>query len=59
MTYIWVIIIVLCIASTHSIAKNIGDKRRIGFRNSVLWSLLLSPLIGLFITLFSKVIAQE
>ncbi|WP_448607185.1 SHOCT domain-containing protein [Paenimyroides ceti] len=31
----------------------IGSDRRIGFFSALLWSILLSPVIGFFITLFS------
>jgi hypothetical protein len=48
------IIILSYIFITHLIAKYIGEKREIGYRNIIIWSLLLSPLIGLLIALSSK-----
>ncbi len=37
----------------------IGSSRRIGFLGAFLWSLLLSPLLGLLITLFSPSLQDE
>lgn len=49
-----IIIIVLGIVITHSIAQYIGTKRKIGYGKSVFWSCVLTPIIGLIITLSSK-----
>jgi hypothetical protein len=38
---------------THLIAKYIGAKRIIGYKNTVLWCLMLSPFLGLIIALIS------
>jgi len=54
MDYIWIAITVIYIVLTHLIAKNIGEKREIGYGKSVFWSILLSPIIGLIITKMSK-----
>jgi len=54
MNYIWIIIIVLYIILTHLIAQYIGTKREIGYGKSILWSILLSPIIGFVITILSK-----
>lgn len=54
MEYIWIAIIVVYIVLTHLIAKHIGAKREIGYGESVFWSILFSPIIGLIITIMSK-----
>ena len=54
MEYSWIAIIVIYIVLTHLIAKNIGEKREIGYGKSVLWSMVLTPMIGFFITKMSK-----
>jgi len=54
MNYIWIIIIALYFVLTHLIAKYIGAKREIGFRNSIFWSILSTPIIGFIITILSK-----
>lgn len=59
MNYIWIIIIVIYIALTHLVAQYIGTKRKIGYGKSILWSILFSPIIGLFITLSSKEIDKQ
>lgn len=38
----------------HLIAQYIGTKRKIGYGKSVFWSILLTPVIGLIITLSSR-----
>lgn len=54
MNYTWIAIIVIYIVLTHLIAKNIGEKREIGYGKSILWSMALSPIIGFFITKMSN-----
>jgi Na+-driven multidrug efflux pump len=54
-----VLIIVLEIAVIHSIAQYIGTKRKIGYGKSVFWSIVLTPIIGLIITLSSKKIDNQ
>jgi len=54
MSYIWIFIIVLNFVLTHLIAKHIGAKREIGDGKSVLWSILVSPVIGFIITIISR-----
>jgi Short C-terminal domain len=41
------------------IVASLGSNRRIGFWGALFCSLILSPLIGLIVTLFSKDIADE
>ena len=52
-------ILLIFIAATHLIAEYIGTKREIGYGQSVFWSIVLSPIIGLAITLCSKKIKTE
>jgi len=59
MNYIWIIIIALYFLLTHLVGKYFGAKREIGYRNSVFWSILSTPIIGLIITLFSEKTAKE
>jgi Na+-driven multidrug efflux pump len=59
MNYTWILIIILYIALTHLIAQYIGTKRKIGYGQSVLWSILFSPIIGLIATLLSKPIEEK
>ena len=54
MEYIWIALTVVYIVLTHLIAKNIGEKREIGYGKSILWSMVLTPIIGFFITKMSK-----
>jgi len=54
MEYIWIAITVVYIVLTHLIAKNIGEKREIGYGKSILWSMVFTPIIGLIITKMSK-----
>jgi len=55
MNFITIIIIaVFEIAVIHSIAQYIGTKRKIGYGKSFFWSIVLTPVIGLIITLSSK-----
>jgi quinol-cytochrome oxidoreductase complex cytochrome b subunit len=58
MNYTWIAIIVIYIVLTHLIAKNIGEKREIGYGKSILWSMVLTPIFGFFITKMSKPIEK-
>jgi len=49
-----IIIIAIFIIATHLIAEHIGKKRKIGYNQSIFWSVLFSPIVGLIITLMSK-----
>jgi len=59
MEFIGILLIVLYFVFSHLIAQYFGAKRKIGYGGSILWSILLSPVIGLAITLMSKPIAEE
>jgi uncharacterized membrane protein YhaH (DUF805 family) len=54
MDYFWIFVGVIDIISAHLIALYIGKKREIGYGKSVFWSIVLSPIIGLIVTLSSK-----
>ncbi len=58
MNYTWIAIIIIYIVLTHLIAQYIGAKREIGYGKSVFWSILLSPLIGFFISNMSNSIEK-
>lgn len=49
--FIWV---ALYFGLTYFIAKFIGTHRQIGYSKSIYWSILLTPIIGLIVTLSSK-----
>jgi len=49
----FLLILLLYIVFTVLIAKYIGIGRQIGYEKSVFWSIMLSPIIGLIITLLS------
>ncbi len=56
MEYTWIVIIVVYILLTHLIAEHIGAKREIGYGKSVFWSMVLTPIIGMILTIMSKTI---
>ena len=58
MNYTWIAITIIYIVLTHLIAKNIGEKREIGYGKSILWSMVLTPIIGFFITKMSNPIEK-
>lgn len=51
--YAILVFILLNVIFAHLIAERIGKKRHIGYGKSVFWSILLTPIIGYFITLMS------
>ena len=59
MNYIWILMIALYFVLSHVIAEYIGTKRRLGYGQSILWSILFSPVIGLIVTLLSKRIEEK
>ncbi len=48
------IVFLVFLAASHLIAEHIGEKRKIGYDQSFIWSFLFSPVIGLIVTLLSK-----
>lgn len=53
MVYKWFILAAIYLVLVHIVAKYIGEKRKIGYGKTILWSILFSPLIGLIIALTS------
>lgn len=53
MNYVWIITVVLFFLLTHLVAEKIGDKREIGYGKTILWSLMLTPIIAFFIAISS------
>jgi Na+-driven multidrug efflux pump len=51
--------IALYFVLSHLIAQYIGTKRRLGYGQSILWSILFSPVIGLIVTLLSKKVEEK
>lgn len=49
MNIIWILLVVVYIVTTHFLAVNMGAEREVGVRNTVLLSLLFSPLLTYFI----------
>ena len=54
MKLIGLIFTITGLIAVHLIAQYLGTKRKIGYGKSVFWSIVLTPLIGLIITLASK-----
>lgn len=52
----WIIFIALHILFTHLVAKQVGEKRKIGYKNTALIGLFSSPLLALLIALLSPLI---
>lgn len=59
MSAFWIIVSILYVIITHVIAKYIGETRQIGYGKSVFFSVLLSPIVGYFITKWSKPLDKE
>ena len=53
MNYAWIVTVILFFALTHLVAEKIGDRREIGYGKTVLWSLMLTPIIAFFIAISS------
>lgn len=59
MNYVWIITVVLFFLLTHLIAEQIGSYRKIGYGKTILWSLLLTPIIAFFIAISSPKIDNQ
>lgn len=59
MDYLWIIIGAIDVICAHFIAQYIGRKRKIGYGKSVFWSIVLGPLFGLIITLWSRRLTEQ
>ncbi len=53
MTINWLLIFIVHMILTHMIAEHLGKKRRIGYKWSLIWSLIFSPAIGYLVTVSS------
>jgi hypothetical protein len=51
-------LVIVFLIATHLIAEQLGEKRRIGYDKSFIYSFLFSPVVGLIVTLLSKKIHQ-
>ena len=59
MNLTWIIAVVLHFVFTYLIAKYIGTQRQFGYRKSIFWCILLSPMIGLIIVLSSPKLTEK
>ncbi len=59
MTYDWIIGVIVYLFATQFIAKTIGTHRQIGYQKSVYWCIVLTPVIGLIVTLSSPKIKMK
>lgn len=53
MDNIWIMIAIADLVCAQLIGHYIGSKRKIGYGKSVFWSVVLGPVFGLIITLWS------
>ncbi|HQU96070.1 MAG TPA: hypothetical protein PLO39_07980 [Saprospiraceae bacterium] len=53
MNYVWIITVMLFFELTHLVAEKIGSYRKVGYGKTVLWSLMLTPIIAFFIAISS------
>lgn len=53
MKYDWITGVLIYLYATQLIAQAIGVHREIGYRKSVYWCIVLTPIIGLVVTLLS------
>ena len=49
----WFLVSLVYIILTYLVAELQGKKRRIGYRRSLVWSLIFSPAIGYLVTVSS------
>ncbi|MES2131836.1 MAG: hypothetical protein V4506_05755 [Bacteroidota bacterium] len=53
MKYDWINVVLIYLYASAFVSQVIGEKRKIGYRKSAYWCLILTPFIGLIITLLS------
>lgn len=53
MNYAWIVTVILFFALTHFVAEKVGSYRKFGYSKTVLWSLMLTPIIAFFIAISS------
>ena len=59
MKYDWITGVLIYLYATFLVSKVFGEKRQIGYRKSIYWCILLTPIIGLIITLSSPKLNTE
>ncbi|HRG01193.1 MAG TPA: hypothetical protein PKZ75_08760 [Bacteroidia bacterium] len=58
MKYDWITGVLIYLYATQLIAQAIGTHREIGYSKSVYWCIVLTPIIGLVVTLLSPKIKK-
>lgn len=59
MKYDWITGVLIYLYATQLIAQTIGAQREIGYRKSVYWCIVLTPIFGLVVTLLSPKIKKR
>lgn len=59
MKYDWITGVLIYLHTTALLAQAFGAHREIGYRKSVYWCIVLTPIIGLIVTLSSPKIKKE
>ena len=59
MNYAWIVTVILFFALTHLVVEKVGKNREIGYGKTVLWSLLLTPIIAFFIAISSPKLNKQ
>lgn len=59
MKYDWITGVLIYLHATALVAQAFGAHREIGYRKSVYWCIVLTPIIGLVITLLSSRIKKK
>lgn len=59
MKYDWITGVLIYLHATALVAQVFGAKREIGYRKSVYWCIVLTPIIGLIVTLSSPKIKKR
>ena len=55
----WIEFVLIYLYATNLVAKTFGTKRQIGYRKSIYWCILLTPIIGLIVTLSSPKLTDK
>ncbi len=55
----WIEFVLIYLYATYLVAKTFGAKRQIGYSKSIYWCILLTPIIGLIVTLSSPKIKDK
>ncbi|MBL7936089.1 MAG: hypothetical protein JNM51_09825 [Bacteroidia bacterium] len=59
MKYDWITGVLIYLHATALVAQAFGANREIGYRKSVYWCIVLTPIIGLIVTLSSPKIKKR